>query len=50
MSGRTTKLTELSTYVESEIVTKVIKKKGKRGLISMSAYLRDLIMKDLETK
>jgi hypothetical protein len=50
MSKRTTKLSELSTYVDSSIVAKIIKKRGQRGLISTSAYLRELIMKDLEIK
>ena len=50
MSKRTTDLSELSTYVKPEIVTNIIKKRAQKGLISTSAYLRELIMRDLKIK
>jgi len=50
MARRSTKLVELSTYVEPTLVTKIIKKRGKMGLISHSAYLRVLIQNDLDKK
>lgn len=40
-------LVQISTYLESSIVTKIIKKRGKKGLISSSAYLRTLVYDDL---
>jgi len=50
MGKRTTELTEISTYIEPEIVKKAIKKRGNRGLISWSAYLRVLVIEDLAKK
>jgi len=47
MGKRTTELTQISTYITPEIVKKAIKKRGKRGLISWSAYLRVLVLEDL---
>lgn len=43
----TTNLTQLATYLEPKVVTKVIKKRGERGLISWSAYLRALVYQDV---
>ena len=41
---------QLSTYIDPKIVTKIIKKRGQRGLISWSAYLRVLVNEDLNKK
>lgn len=41
-------MVQISTYLEPKIITKMIKKRGKMGLISSSAYLRQLVYADLE--
>jgi len=38
----------LSTYIEPEVLKQIRKKRGERGVISWSAYLRILVIEDLE--
>jgi len=47
---RTTKLKEISTYVEPNLITQIIRKRGERSQISMSAYLRYLVKEDLKKR
>ncbi len=44
------RLKQLTTYVEPDEVKKIMKKRGERGVISWSAYLRILIADDLKSK
>jgi hypothetical protein len=42
------KLKPVTTYLEPSALKKIQKKRGKRGFISESAYLRYLIQQDIE--
>ena len=47
MGKRTTKRKEIATYVDPDEIKKIHKRRGQRGLITISGYLRVLINEDL---
>jgi hypothetical protein len=44
------KLKQIQTYMPPNDVPKITKKRGEKGFISNSAYLRSLIIQDLRKK
>ena len=41
-------LIPIQTYIPPSIMNKVRKRKGESGIISMSAYLRQLVLEDIK--